>query len=212
MSEIPDDAAAARQRFEEHYRRGAPWEIGAPQPAVVRLWNEGQITGRVLDIGCGTGDNARFLARQWLDVVAIDFLPEAIDRARRTAEAEGVSIDWRVGDALRLSDLAESFDTIIDSGLFHVFPGATRDKYVEGLAHVTRRGGRVHVLCFSDEEPGSEGPLRISQAELRAAFADGWAIQRIEPIQFAVAEGPWTAMFSPGGPRAWLATIVRQSG
>jgi len=67
--------------------------------------------------------------------------------------------------------------------------------------------GLLHILCFSDEEPGTEGPRRVTQQEIRAAFQNGWKVQRIEPIRFDSIEVP--GRMSPGGPKAWLATIER---
>ena len=86
-------------------------------------------------------------------------------------------------DALALKDLPEVFDNVIDSGLFHVFNDEDRRRYVEGLATVLKPGGRLFLLCFSDEEPGTQGPRRVSKKELHDAFAEGWSIESIEPSQ-----------------------------
>ena len=91
-----------------------------------------------------------------------------------------------VMDALALKDLPEVFDTVIDSGLFHVFNDEDRRRYVEGLATVLKPGGRLFLLCFSDEEPGTQGPRRVSKKELHAAFAEGWSIESIEPSRYEV--------------------------
>ena len=74
-------------------------------------------------------------------------------------------------DALALKELPEVFDNVIDSGLFHVFSDADRRRYVEGLASVLRPGGRLFLLCFSDAEPGNQGPRRGSRNEIEDAFA-----------------------------------------
>ena len=81
---------------------------------------------------------------------------------------------FEVADALRLADLGLTFDTIIDSGVFHVFDDENRARYVASLASVLRPGGRCYLICFSDRQPGTCGPRRVSQDELRAAFGDGW--------------------------------------
>ena len=75
---------------------------------------------------------------------------------------------------------------MIDRGLFHVFSDEDRARYVAGLSHVTSPGGRLFVLCFSDEEPGNQGPRRISERELREAFADGWTIEELRPARFEI--------------------------
>ncbi len=87
-------------------------------------------------------------------------------------------------DALALKDLPEVFDTVIDSvidsGLFHVFDDDDRRRYVEGLVSVLKPSGKLFLLCFSDEEPGAQGPRRVSKKELHDAFAEGWTVESIE--------------------------------
>ena len=100
---------------------------------------------------------------------------------------------------------------MIDSGLFHVFSDEDRARYVAGLAHVTRPGGRLFLLCFSDEEPGTQGPRRVSQGEIRDAFADGWAVEEIRPARFEVRPDLEDISFSEGGPRAWF-SVIRRGG
>ena len=78
-----------------------------------------------------------------------------------------------------------------------------------GLSRVSRPGGRVHIVCFSDEEPPGAGPRRITQAEIRDAFRDGWSVVEIRPERFDVTDHPEARTFSPGGPKAWLATLRR---
>jgi cyclopropane fatty-acyl-phospholipid synthase-like methyltransferase len=112
-------------------------------------------------------------------------------------------------DALALQDLPEVFDSVIDSGLFHVFSDEDRRRYVEGLATVLKRGGRLFLLCFSDKEPGTQGPRRVSKKELHDAFAQGWAIESIEQARYEVRPDLKDLTFSDGGPRAWLAVLRR---
>ena len=121
----------------------------------------------------------------------------------------GIDAHFIVGNALELKKLGRQFDTVIDCGLFHTFADEERPVFVKGLAEVLRPGGLLHILCFSDEEPGTEGPRRISQQEIRDAFHDGWKVQQIEPIRFESIPPPDGPKFSPGGPKAWLATMER---
>jgi cyclopropane fatty-acyl-phospholipid synthase-like methyltransferase len=113
-------------------------------------------------------------------------------------------------DALTLTTLDRRFDSVIDSGLFHVFSDEDRVRYVAGLAHVTRPGGRLFLLCFSDEEPGEQGPRRISQQELRDSFAIGWTIETVRPVRLGVRPDVETMSFSEGGPKGWFAVIRRE--
>jgi cyclopropane fatty-acyl-phospholipid synthase-like methyltransferase len=115
-----------------------------------------------------------------------------------------------VADALELEHCHLQFDNVIDCGLFHVFGDEQRPRYVASLASVLRADGHVVLMCFSDEEPGTDGPRRVSQAELRAAFADGWSFRSIEPVRFRVSPDVADANFSPGGPKAWFAVIQRR--
>lgn len=195
--------------FEQMYASQAPWDIGLPQPAIVGLKDAGQIRGSVLDVGCGTGDNALYLASKGHETWGLDFVPVAIERAKAKAAERKIDVHFHVEDALKLEKLARQFDTVIDCGLFHTFSDQERPIFVEGLAQVLSSGGLLHILCFSDDEPGTEGPRRVSQQEIREAFQTGWQVKQIEPTHFEIV--PQAApMFSPGGPKAWLATIERK--
>jgi SAM-dependent methyltransferase len=203
MHTVPD-----RSTFESLYAGKAPWDIGRPQKAFVDAAD--QITGFILDAGCGTGENALFFAGRGCQVTGIDFLEEPIRRARRKAEERGVSATFLVQDALSLKGWPERVDNVIDCGLFHVFSDEDRNRYVEGLARVTKPGGRVFLECFSDGEPGTDGPRRISRKELHAAFAQGWTIESIEPTRNEVRPDFNEFTFSDGGPKAWFAVMRRE--
>ena len=166
MPPVPD-----RSTFENAYAGQAPWDIGKPQRTFVDVAD--RITGSVLDAGCGTGENALFFASRGHKVTGIDFLGEPIQRARRKTAERGLSATFLVMDALALKNLPEVFDSVIDSGLFHVFSDDDRRRYVEGLATVLKPGGRLFLLCFSDEEPGTQGPRRVAMKKLHDAFAKG---------------------------------------
>src|SRR5947209_4813202 len=197
---VPD-----RSTFENIYAGQPPWEIGRPQKAFLDVAD--RITGSVLDAGCGTGENALFFAGRGQKVTGIDFLAEPINRAKRKAAERGLTATFLVMDALALKQLPEVFDSIIDSGLFHVFSDDDRRRYVEGLATVLKPGGRLFLLCFSDEEPGEQGPRRVSRKEIEDAFAKGWAVESIEPSRYEVRPDPKDISFSDGGPRAWFVVV-----
>ena len=181
-----------------------PWDVGRPQPAFVRLADRGALRGHLLDAGCGTGENALLAAAHSADVVGVDVSPTAIARARAKASERGLSARFEVADALNLSQLGLTFDTVIDSGLFHVFDDENRASYVASLASALRSGGSCYLMCFSDLQPGTFGPRRVRKDEIISAFSDGWSVTGIEADEFVVNRelGIATA-------RAWLATIRR---
>lgn len=182
-----------------------PWDLGAPQPAFVRLAADGLLTGQVLDAGCGTGEQALLAASSGADALGVDISPLAIEQARGKAATRGVKARFEVADALSLGDLGLSFDTIIDSGLFHVLDDDNRARYVSSLASVLRPGGRLYLMCFSERQPGAFGPRRVTQDELHAAFGDGWTILAIQADEFGLNPGFFPATTA----QAWLATIGR---
>jgi cyclopropane fatty-acyl-phospholipid synthase-like methyltransferase len=201
--------AMDKKLFESAYQETAPWDIPGPQPAVVGLEDSGSISGSVLDVGCGTGENALFLASRGHEVWGVDFVPVAIERARAKARQRGLDVHFQVGDALKLDRLGRTFDRAIDCGLFHTFSDEERPPYIAGLAASLRPGGCAHILCFSDHEPPGQGPRRVTQQEIRDAFRDGWEVESIREARFQTTDHPEARTFSPGGPRAWLATIRR---
>jgi hypothetical protein len=99
---------------------------------------------------------------------------------------------------------------VIDCGLFHVFSDDDRRRYVEGLAQVVEPGGRLFLMCFSNEEPGTEGPRRVSRQELYDAFADGWEVEAVQPCQIEINPEFTEVKFSEGGPKAWFAVVRRK--
>jgi 2-polyprenyl-3-methyl-5-hydroxy-6-metoxy-1,4-benzoquinol methylase len=202
MTPVPD-----RSTFEAIYAGQAPWDIGKPQKSFIDVAD--QITGAVLDAGCGTGDTALFLAGRGCKVTGIDFLDVPIQRAQRKAAERGLQATFLVKDALTLKDWTERFDNVMDSGLFHAFSDKDRLRYVEGLATILKPGGSLFLMCFSDEEPGTQGPRRVSKAELHAAFAERWSIESIEPVQVEVRPDLKDMTFSQGGPKAWFVIVRR---
>lgn len=137
-----------KDRFQEIYQGKPPWDIGKLQSVFVQAAD--QITGSVLDVGCGTGENG------------IDFLEQPIAEATRKAHQRGLDATFLVMDALRLEDLPEVSDSALDCGLFHVFSDEDRSNYVASLSTVVKPGGRLFLACFSDKEPPGEGPRQRS--------------------------------------------------
>jgi SAM-dependent methyltransferase len=196
MTGLPWDAS---------YQDGpAPWDFGGPQPAVVRVAAAGGFTGAVLDVGCGSGENALHVAALGLPVLGVDVAETALALAREKAVERGIEAEFQTADALQLEGLGRRFETVLDCGLFHTLDGDERPGYVASLASVAKRGGTLYVLCFSDEGPDT-GPHPVSQEDLKAAFnpSTGWNIMTI------AAERVRTRFHDANGAPAWLATIQR---
>lgn len=203
MPDLPD-----RSTFEGAYAgKPPPWDIGRAQR---RLADAAPLVASpVLDAGCGTGENALHLAARGHRVTGIDFVPEAIRQAQAKAAGRGVAADFLVMDALALGAWDRRFRTVVDSGLFHVFSDEERRRYAAGLARVLEPGGRLLLLCFSDEEPGSGGPRRVSRREIEDTFSGAFEVESVEPFRFEV-NPEWAHLFPDGGPRAWFAVLRRR--
>jgi len=182
----------------------APWDIGRPQPAVVRLVSEGRFAGAVLDAGCGTGENTLLVASLGLQVLDIDVAETALAIAREKSNDRGIQVEFTTADAFQLERLGRRFETVLDCGLFHSFNAGEQTQYAASLASVTGQDGTLYVLCFSDEGPDT-GPHPVRQEELRAAFgpSHGWNVVSIEPDRIL------TRYHDDHGAPAWFATIKR---
>ena len=204
MSTSPDQS-----RFHDLYTAPAPapWDIGRPQSAIAAAAD--LVKSPLLDSGCGTGETALFFAAKGITVTGVDFLEEPLRRAKQKAKQRNLPIQSLQKDALTLDQWDQRFNTIIDSGLFHVFSDENRARYVAGLAHVLKQNGVLLLLCFSDAEPPGNGPRRVSRDELHQAFSKGWKIESIQPTHFEINPQSAELGFSPGGPKAWFATIRR---
>jgi SAM-dependent methyltransferase len=188
--------------FNSAYEGTPPWDIGRPQKEIIRVAKDGEISGKVLDVGCGTGENALYLGGLGFDVWGIDAVPSAIERAKEKAKKRGINVNFLVADALRLQLLQNKFNTIIDCGLFHVFSDDERPIYAESLLSALYPGGKYFMLCFSEHEPGSYGPRRVTQAEIRATFGKGWKINYIREAELETTIGSESV-------KAWLSSITR---
>jgi cyclopropane fatty-acyl-phospholipid synthase-like methyltransferase len=188
--------------FEASYQATPPWDIGGPQPAFAELAADGRLRGRVLDVGCGSGEHVLLAAEVGCEAMGMDIAPSAIRLAEAKAAERRLPARFIVGDARELRSLGEQFDIVLDCGLFHVFDDEDRSRFVDSLAEAVRPGGRYFMLCFSEEEPAGWGPRRVTQAEIRALFMNGWEVETIERTELHV-----TIRTEPV--RAWFATVRR---
>ncbi|MFF7154112.1 methyltransferase domain-containing protein [Streptomyces sp. NPDC008139] len=192
-------------RWDELYVDRPPWEIGRPQPALLGLAREGLIRGRVLDVGCGTGEHVLMCAGLGLDATGVDLADTALRAAEAKARERGAAVRFLHHDARRLPELGERYDTVLDCGLFHLLDPADRAVFTSGVRAVLRPGGRYFMLCFSDREPrqpGTAGPHRLTRADIEGAFAHALRVDSIEPATIEIT-------LDPAGVRAWLVAMTR---
>jgi 2-polyprenyl-3-methyl-5-hydroxy-6-metoxy-1,4-benzoquinol methylase len=156
-----------------------PWDTKAPKESVVAWHGAGLVQGEVLDIGCGLGDNAIYLAQQGFKVTGLDISPTALSTAEQRAADAGVTVRFAVADATKLDGYTAAFDTIIDSGMFHCLDDDGKRSYTEAAHRATRPGANMLMSCFSDANPrGAELPVPVVSEQILRETLDGagWQI------------------------------------
>ncbi|MGP4048964.1 class I SAM-dependent methyltransferase [Streptomyces sp. 2A115] len=173
--------------YERAYQTGAlfegvvlermPWDIGRAQPVLVELEKAGLVSGDVLDIGSGLGDNAIHLATCGYRVTGLDIAPTAVEKARARAAEQDAAVTFAVGNATKLDGYRNQFDTVISSLVFHCFGLTQRREYADALARVMRPGARLLQWC---SRGNAAGPEPITEETIRAAFSGpGWTINTL---------------------------------
>jgi cyclopropane fatty-acyl-phospholipid synthase-like methyltransferase len=139
-----------------------------------------------------------------LDATGVDLSSAALHAAEAKARDRGLTARFLRWDARKLADLGDSFDKVLDCGLFHTFNDDDRGAYIDGLRSVTETGGRYFMLCCSDREPDDrwQRMRRVTHDEIRNSFAHGWRVDSIEPATIETTTGP-------NGLQAWLTALTR---
>jgi cyclopropane fatty-acyl-phospholipid synthase-like methyltransferase len=185
--------------FAAAYEGTPPWDIGRPQRAILERADD--VLGSVLDVGCGTGEHALAFAARGHEAWGVDAAPVAVEKAKAKAHERGLEAHFEVADVLDLGRLGRTFTALVDVGVFHVFADADRPVYARSLASALVPRGSLHLLCFSEREPGGWGPRRVTERELRASFAaPAWEVESVEAAPFETLDGER---------QGWLARIRR---
>ena len=153
-----------------------PWDSGVSPPELVSFVDS-HPAGRALDVGCGTGTNTIYLTQKGWEATGVDFVPRAIDTARKKAAAAGASPRFLVGDVTHLSELGlgDGYDLLLDIGCFHSIPDTGRDAYVRGASAVAAPGATMLLFGFIRKNgSGGLGPRGLKSDEVRARFAESW--------------------------------------
>ena len=161
-----------------------PWDTKAPNENVVTWQEGGLVRGDVLDVGCGFGDNAIYLAKNGHTVTGLDISPTALITAERRAKDAGIDVKFAVADSTKLEGYTDAFDTVIDSGMFHCLDDDGRRSYAAAVHRATRPGASLLLSCFSDANPvGEEWPRpAVSEETLGDVLGGaGWDIASLEP-------------------------------
>ena len=192
--------------WEDAYKTVPPWDVGRPQPAFAELVRAGELSsGRVLDVGCGTGENALYLAGNAFSVTGVDLTSLAIAVARAKAAERKLKVDFQIGNALSLDFNDGIFNNVIDSGLFHTFPDNDRSSYAREVARVLASRGKYFMFCFSEKEPTDwGGPRRVTKKEIESTFSPLFNINYIRDTLFV------TRFHSNGG-KAYLTSATKIS-
>ncbi len=177
-----EQSTPAAQEWEARYLHGrTSWDIGAAQPEFLQLAQAGAFRGRVLDVGCGTGEHALLAARMGLAATGIDVSRTALAIAADKATDRELTARFVECDALELARLGEQFDTVLDSGLFHWLGERDKYRYVNALKDAVPPGGRCFILCFSGRRRWLRSRGRgVTASQIRAAFSQGWIIDAID--------------------------------
>ncbi|TVS09585.1 MAG: class I SAM-dependent methyltransferase [Planctomycetaceae bacterium] len=194
------------ERWDSAYREGRRpgWDIGRPASQLVEAVESGALRpGRIIELGCGLGSDAIYLAQQGFDVTAIDIAATALARAREKAEAAGLRIRWVLADVVRPPNLPP-FDYVYDRGCYHGLRRQHAAGYVEVLARLSQPGTRILILAGSDKDQREGGPPQVKEEEIRGDFTDRFQIVDLRETRFDTRDA------SAQGATAWLILLERK--
>lgn len=196
------------ERWDARYRqeRRPAWDTGRPASELKRMVEQKVLRPcRIVELGCGSGVNAVYLAKQGFEVTAIDVSPTALQAAEERAKKAGVKVNCIQADVLNPPHL-EPFDLIFDRGCYHGVRRQNAGAYLKTLKELCRPGGKVLILAGNANEPGDRyGPPRVDETDLVDDFSAAFDFQQLREIRFDTADpdvqGAW----------AWLVLLRRKA-
>jgi len=197
--------------WDERYGKGnTPWETGQPSSELRRVLGEVPLQPcRALELGCGTGASAVWLAQQGFAVTALDLSPLAIDQARQRADEAGVAVRFLVADVMRPSaELTGFFDFFFDRGCYHVVRREDVGAYLETLRRLTHPGTVGLVLTGNAREPHTPGPPVVTEQQIRVELGSLFEIVQLREFRFDQVEADgtrflgWSCLVRRPGSRA----------
>jgi SAM-dependent methyltransferase len=195
------------EEWDRDYQGAKPpaWDIRQPADELQKAVKSGSVhPGRAVDLCCGTGTDAIYLAHHGFQVTAIDIAPTALSQALQKAQSAGVAVDWLLADVLALPKL-KPFDFIYDRGCYHVVRDQNLDAYLDALRRVSHPGTQMLLLAARrDPQQGSGSPMGVTEDELRFDFLPLFEIETLQAIRLQSNEpGP--------GPLGWVVLMRRKA-
>ena len=174
--------------WDELYRRGTPpWDTGKPAAELVRVVEDGVVARRstVLELGCGSGADAAFLAKRGFELTAVDISPIAIERARARAEQQDALLRFVQDDVLKFAQTAGTFDFVYDAGFYHCVRQTNLDGFLDMLWRVTRPGSLYLTLAGAAGEKAEGGPPQVSEDDIHDELGRLFEFVHLRPIRLA---------------------------
>jgi len=196
----------AKVRWENRYQTGdLPWDTGRPSAELAAVLDSGVTQPcRALELGCGTGTNAVYLAQRGFSVTAVDLSAAAIARAQSRARDERVVVDFLVDDVCDLQASLEPFDFVFDRGCYHCARRDNLPGFLATLERATRPGAKYLLLAGNaNEQTEAPGPPRVQEHEIRAELGGLFSVDWVRPFRFE----------DPGGlegPLGWACLLTRR--
>lgn len=174
------------------YREGTPpWDMGTPKRELVQVLAEGRVpVGTALDLGCGTGADAIYLARRGFEVTAVDCSAMALERAHTRAEMAGALVRFVLADVFSFGPKAGPFDFVYDGGFYHTERQTELRRYLDLLWRVTKPGSYYLCLAGSTSEEAEGGPPQVSEEQIRGELGRLFEFVHLRPFRFESPQQP----------------------